>query len=107
MKRLASIASLFALLITLVACGSTPNAKYYQAATALGTVEGILATASTNGLLPDDVMVQTEPGVRAAHGALAAAKTQLPAGGDSFDDWLDIATGAISTLDDLSKKTKP
>jgi len=106
MRHIRFIAPLIALAL-LIGCSGTPNARYTKANYLLGAAEGALATSSTSGLLPDEVMVATEPAIRTAHGALDVCKTQLPEGGDTFDKWLDIALGAIHGLESMNQQATP
>lgn len=97
MNRLhALVACLLALLCA--GCDSTPTQRWAASSEALITARTTVLTLHSQAVIDDAEFVRMDRVEKLARGALDVAKSQLPDGGDSFEEWLTIATGALRKL---------
>lgn len=95
MKR---IIGMLAIVGFLAGCGSTPTARWASATQALTVARDTTLTLHTAGIVDDPTLVKLDKIEKTARGALAVAETQLPDGGDSFEEWMLVAKGGIVEL---------
>lgn len=82
----------------LTACSATPSQRWMASSEALITARETILTLHQADIIGDADLVRADKVEKVARGALAVAKTQLPDGGESFEEWLSVARGALREL---------
>jgi hypothetical protein len=77
-------------------CALTPTARYAQGVRALDTATALAIQASPR--LSDEQIVTTDTAIRSARSALGVAKSQLPDGGTTFEDYMLIVDAVLDTV---------
>lgn len=94
--RIALIAFVAAFLAMLSACNTTPERRWAAEREALTAAEGTVLNLHKAGIIPDQEFTKMNDVVASAREALAVAKTQLPAGGNTFEDWMEVFKAALA-----------
>jgi hypothetical protein len=76
----------------------TPTARWAQARASLTAAQDTITQLHKDKIISDDDVIVIHPYEKTAQDALNKAKLQLPAGGDTFDFWMDIVTSAVKNL---------
>lgn len=92
------IAILLTLLLCLAGCAVTPTARWAQARDALTTGQNVTLQLHDAGVVSDEELVAADQGVQAARRALSIAESQLPDGGQTFEQWMHLVDGVLETL---------
>ena len=79
-------------------CAATPTKRWAQAREALTASQNILAAHVRAGRLSDEQIQTCDALIRSARGGLEVAEAQLPAGGESFEDRLQIVEAILNEL---------
>lgn len=86
------------LLVFLVGCGTTPTARWAQARETLTAAQDTVLSLHENGVIDDKLFLKMNTLDKSARNALKVAETQLPAGGQTFEDWMSVTTAAIKQI---------
>lgn len=96
-----------------IGCATDPSTRWAQARDALSVAQDSVGHAVDAKLVtPDQVINLYDPIFQSARAALDAALLELPAGGDAFDYYINLAIGVLQKIDQkqiprLSPTTRP
>ena len=93
-----ALCGLAALTVFLSGCGTTPTARWASTAEGFNAARKVVLSLHQNDVIDDKTLIDLDKVEKVGRGALDVAYTQLPDGGDQFDDWLDIAKGSLTEL---------
>lgn len=77
---------------------TTPTKRWATAQDSLSTTRRLLVQASQQGILKPEDVLTIDPFVQSAQRALEVAETQLPAGGDTFTNYMSIVDAVLKRL---------
>lgn len=99
-----SILLVLGLCFLMAGCAYTPTKRWAAAREGLTAATQTLSSLATQDILSDKEIVMANKLVQSARAALEAAETQLPAGGKTFDDYLDIVGAIVQRLQHIQGK---
>lgn len=82
----------------LAGCSASPTQRWVASSEALVTARDTTLTLHSANIIDDVTLVRLDKVEKVARGALDVARTQLPDGGDSFEEWMAVARGALREL---------
>lgn len=98
MRRITAVLCGLAFLAGLVGCGTTPTARWATAQEALTVARDTTLALHEAGAVSDATLVKADKVEKVARGALKVAESQLPEGGETFEQWIAVAKGGIAEL---------
>lgn len=93
-----ALCGLAALTVFLSGCGTTPTARWTSTAEGFNAARKVVLSLHQNDIIDDPTLIELDKVEKVGRGALDVAYTQLPDGGDNFENWLDIAKGSLTEL---------
>ncbi len=93
-----ALCGLAAMVVFLAGCGSTPAARWDSTASGFNAARKVVLDLHANEVIDDATLVRLDKSEKVGRGALDVAYTQLPDGGDQFEDWLKVAQGSLTEL---------
>lgn len=82
----------------LAGCGSTPKQRWSITQEGFNTTRKVVLDLHANQVIDDPTLVKLDKIEKAGRGALSVAYSQIPDGGDAFEDWLKVAQGSLVEL---------
>lgn len=79
-------------------CGSTPKQRWLVTQEGFNATRKVVLDLHANEVIDDQTLVSLDKVEKAGRGALSVAYTQLPDGGQQFEDWLSVAQGSLTEL---------
>lgn len=79
-------------------CGSTPKQRWLVTQEGFNATRKVVLDLHANEVIDDQTLVSLDKVEKAGRGALSVAYSQLPDGGQQFEDWLSVAQGSLSEL---------
>ncbi|MDI1345267.1 MAG: hypothetical protein PSV22_14365 [Pseudolabrys sp.] len=99
--RLLFVAAL--VLLSLVACTSTPSRQWASARDALTIAQDTVLELRKVDAISDADLVAADRLVQPARKALAVAETQLPEGGKTFDEWMAVVRATLVKIAEMEQ----
>ena len=93
-----ALCGLAAMVVFLAGCGSTPTARWTSTAEGFNAARKVVLNLHANDIVDDKTLIDLDKVEKVGRGALDVAYTQLPDGGDQFEDWLAVARGSLTEL---------
>lgn len=85
-------------LLLLTACASTPEARWVKQREAVSTAQDVSVSLHQSHVIDDEQLLTVSPWIKAARLKVNQAWTQLPDGGESFDNQLDQAADLLAQI---------
>lgn len=93
-----ALAGLGLMVVFLAGCGTTPTARWASTADGFNAARKVVLDLHEHQIVDDAAIVKLDRVEKVGRGALDVAYTQLPDGGDQFEDWLTVAKGSLTEL---------